>query len=551
MKQPRTRARVSALPLPARASVDVTKDRPDHRAGMSLLSTYRNALPVGTRILWYRVERVLGQGAFGITYLAHDDNLHREVAVKEYLPGHLARRESDLTIQPLTAELEAEYTTGLHRFLSEARTLARFEHPNIVRVHGVFEHNHTAYMVMQYEEGEGLDRVLRRSGRLDEGQLLAWLAGLLDGLETIHAQGYVHRDIKPANVLIRASGEPVLLDFGSARHATPEESKTLTNFVSPGYAPIEQYAGKSDQQGPWTDIYGLGATLYRAMSGKPPSDAVERSHALAQRESDTYRSGELAFRVQYSPGFVAAVDHALRFRIQDRPQSVAEWRREFALPESPLATRLASPLTYGPLLGAEEATRPGATATPAASPPISPRTVVVPRRSLFVGGTLLVAVTAGVVLLARQLPAPVRTPTTAATIDRQPLDNAALTLAARVEDLLTRASIDVEAARYTEPAGTNAYEKYRDVLALDPSNEAAQNGIAHLARRYLELARRDIESGRLTRAETFLARAEALDPGQLETIAAREALTRREAGIPSPAQSAEAGPGAGAVRRAP
>ena len=144
-----------------RALVDVTRDRPDHRAGMSLLSTYRNALPVGARLLWYRVERVLGQGAFGITYLAHDDNLHREVAVKEYLPGHLARRESDLTIQPLTAELEAEYTTGLHRFLSEARTLARFEHPNIVRVHGVFEHNHPAYMVMQYEEGEGLDRVLR------------------------------------------------------------------------------------------------------------------------------------------------------------------------------------------------------------------------------------------------------------------------------------------------------------------------------------------------------------------------------------------------------
>lgn len=535
---------------PARAAVDVARDRPDHRAGMSLLSTYRNALPVGARVLWYRIERVLGQGAFGITYLAHDDNLHRAVAIKEYLPGHLARREADLTIQPLTAQLEAEYTTGLQRFLSEARTLARFEHPNIVRVHNVFEHNRTAYMVMQYEEGEGLDRVLRRIGRLDEAQLLSWLAGLLDGLEIIHAQGYVHRDIKPANVLIRASGEPVLLDFGSARHATPEEAKTLTNFVSPGYAPIEQYAGKSDQQGPWTDIYGLGATLYRAMSGQPPPDAVERSHALAQQESDTYQPAELAFRADYSPGFVAAIDHALRFRIQDRPQSIAQWRREFQLPESPATalTRVAPVPSLGPLPADEEPTRPAVTAAPAASPPTSPGTVLVPRRSLFAGGVLLVVLTAVVVLLARQLPEPVRAPLTPAAsspssdTDRQPLDNAALTLAARVEDLLARAAVDIEAARYTEPAGANAYEKYRDVLALDPSNEAAREGIAHLARRYLELARRDIDGGRLARAEHYLARAEALDPGRLETIAAREALTRRQAGIAPEPASKSAGP---------
>jgi serine/threonine protein kinase len=501
---------------------------------MSLLSTYRNALPTGTRILWYRIDQVLGQGAFGITYLATDDNLHRSVAIKEYLPGHLARRETDNTIQPLTTQLSDEYTTGLYRFLSEARTLARFEHPNIVRVHNVFEHNRTAYMVMQHEEGEGLDRVLRQQRRLPEEALLAWLPGLLDGLETIHAQGYVHRDIKPANVLIRTNGEPVLLDFGSARHATPEEAKTLTNFVSPGYAPIEQYAGKSDQQGPWTDIYGLGATLYRAMAGRPPPDAVERSHALAQQESDTYQPDLQDHRRDYSVDFVKAVDHALCFRTQDRPQTIAAWRSEFTmLPDEPAAGRTRPPTVRS----VDVPTLPSPTTGVLPAATSAPDTRRARRGPLAVGAALLLALglvgvlrllpsaPSSVVSAPNQIPAPTVVPAPAP--DPLAVANPALTLAARVEDLLGRAALDLEAARLTLPPGDNAYEKYRDVLTLDPTNVTAQQGIAGIARRYLDLAQRDIEAGEFQRADTYLRRAEALNPGQPEAMAARELLTRK------------------------
>ena len=569
--------------------VDAMRGRQDHRARMSLLSTYRNALPAGAPVLWYRIERVLGQGAFGITYLAHDDNLQRAVAIKEYLPGHLARREADDTIHPLTAQLSEEYGTGLHRFLSEARTLARFEHPNIVRVHNVFEHNRTAYMVMQYEEGEGLDRLLRERGRLDEAQLLAWLPGLLDGLETIHLQGYVHRDIKPANVLVRTNGDAVLLDFGSARHATPEEVKTLTNFVSPGYAPIEQYAGKSDQQGPWTDIYGLGATLYRAMAGHAPPDAVERSHALAQRESDTYQPDQLAYRELYTEDFVAAVDHALCFRMQDRPQTITEWRAEFPLSTSTSAT--APPARESRVhrpqpAAADIPTRPSPTRDLPAPLVTASRPVSAQRSSLVAGAGFLFALLIGIGAIARLAPtsaskvattapapaaaarapaskapprapaptAPVRKPTSAPSAVPEPLavDNAALTLAARVDDLLARAAADVEATRYTQPAGDNAYEKYRDVLTLDPTNETARDGIAALAHRYLELAQHDIDSGLLERADGYLRRAEALAPAQLATIAAREALSRKLTGpaVPGTRPRAAAAPAAPAPEAA-
>ncbi len=290
----------------------------------------RNSLRPGHELHWYRIEEVLGQGGFGITYLAYDANLEQHVAIKEYLPMELAVREGDFSVYPASRAHDTRYRWGLDRFLAEARTLARFKHPAIVRVNSVFEANNTAYMVMEYQHGMSLQAVLERRGTLPESELVALVMPLLDGLQIIHAEGFIHRDIKPSNIYIRRDGHPVLLDFGSARQALGEETKTLTSVVSPGYAPFEQYYSKSDRQGPWTDIYGLGATLYRALSGLQPMAAIDRSEAILKAERDVFVSAAELGSGRYSPSFLRAVDAALVFNEKKRPQNVAEWRRLFA-----------------------------------------------------------------------------------------------------------------------------------------------------------------------------------------------------------------------------
>ena len=210
----------------------------------------RNALQPGYELLWYKIKSVLGQGAFGITYLAQDINLNRLVAVKEFLPGQYAMRDGNETVRAVSEDLQEKFTWGLRRFIDEARILDQFEHPNIVRVMNIFEANQTAYMVMSYEQGVSLKEILIRQKFIDESDLLNILYPILDGLEKIHDAGFIHRDIKPANIFIRTDGTPVLLDFGSARQSLEKETHTLTSLVSPGYAPIEQYVSKSDKQAP-------------------------------------------------------------------------------------------------------------------------------------------------------------------------------------------------------------------------------------------------------------------------------------------------------------
>ena len=286
--------------------------------------THKHALPAGHRLRDYRITDVLGVGGFGITYLAQDDTLQRRVAIKEYLPNEFAVRDGT-TVHPKSSTDREDFEWGLQRFLDEARTLARFRHPNLVRVVTYFEANRTAYIVMDYEEGEPLDRLLERHGRLTEAQLKRVLLPIVDGLREVHAAGFLHRDIKPSNVFVRRSDEtPVLLDFGAARQALGRKSKSLTAVASAGYSPPEQYESEGEQ-GPWTDIYALSALCYRAITGNAPVEATRRQSSLLRSRLDPLpRLAEAPSR-GYSQPFLEAVDWGLRVIETERPQSLDEW----------------------------------------------------------------------------------------------------------------------------------------------------------------------------------------------------------------------------------
>jgi serine/threonine protein kinase len=281
---------------------------------------FRNALPMQSMLQEYRIEQVLGAGGFGITYRARDTNLDKDVAIKEYLPGELAMRAPDGKVVAQATTHEAGYRWGLERFLQEARTLAKFSHPHIVRVLRYFEANATAYMVMDYEQGDPLKTVLQHDPQPPEERLKALVAPLLDGLAAVHATGFLHRDIKPDNIFVRADGRPVLIDFGAARQALGGETRSLTAILTPGYAPLEQYSGEG-RQGPWTDLYAMGGVLYRAVADKNPPDAVSRIRG------DTLAAGLAATRGRYSDAFLRAVEWALMLDEKKRPQSVDDWKK--------------------------------------------------------------------------------------------------------------------------------------------------------------------------------------------------------------------------------
>ncbi|MDH3315886.1 MAG: protein kinase [Gammaproteobacteria bacterium] len=292
-----------------------------------------NALEPGHKINWYEITDILGVGGFGITYLARDENLLQPVAIKEYFPREWAMRLDDGRVECSSIDNLEDYQWGMDRFISEGRILAKYDHPAIVRVMSVFEANKTAYLVMRYEEGATLKQVLNQTPELDEGDLKTLLRSLLDGLEKMHESGVIHRDIKPDNIFLRHDGVPVLLDFGSARQAIGEKTMDLTTIVSAGYAPIEQYARDEGKQGPWTDIYGLAATVYRAIVGNAPPDALVRSNALINVSRDVIPSLADEKMDKYSYRFLKAIDHALSFKANGRPQSIAAWREELRLGE--------------------------------------------------------------------------------------------------------------------------------------------------------------------------------------------------------------------------
>jgi serine/threonine protein kinase len=313
------------------------------------------ALPMGTVLADdYRIERVLGAGGFGITYLAEETPLARLVTIKEYFPADYAARDGNIEASPRSQDCEGDYRWGLDRFLEEAQTLAKFDHPNIVRVYRYFRANNTGYMVLHFEEGQSLKSWLKSLGRAPrQHELDRIIAPLLDALELIHGADFLHRDIAPDNIIIRKDGSPVLIDFGSARGEIAQHSMTISALVKPGYSPYEQYATSSRQQGPWSDIYSMGATLYQAVTNKRPPDAPSR---MVHDELVPARDAALS---AYRPAFLAGIDKALALEITGRPKSVGVWRADLLRGQEPAAADAPAPT---------RALDPDGAATPAPEP---------------------------------------------------------------------------------------------------------------------------------------------------------------------------------------
>lgn len=287
-----------------------------------------NALPVGTYLSEFEITSLLGEGGFGIVYLAWDHSLQRRVALKEYMPAALAARVGTTHVDVKSARHRETFDVGLKSFINEALLLAQFDHPSLVKVYRFWENNGTAYMVMPYYEGITLKDKLRALGDPPDQAWLMWLlAPLTEALEVIHAESCFHRDIAPDNIILLAStGRPLLLDFGAARRVIGDMTQALTVILKPGYAPVEQYAESPNmKQGAWTDVYALAATMHFAIMGKTPPTSVSRLMG------DSYVPLEKAAAGRYSPGFLQTLDKALRVRPEDRTPTIDSLRTDLGL----------------------------------------------------------------------------------------------------------------------------------------------------------------------------------------------------------------------------
>jgi serine/threonine protein kinase len=284
-----------------------------------------NVLPAGYAMHEFVIEQLIGEGGFGIVYLARDTQLQRTVAIKEYMPASLAYRQADLGVVVRSQRQRETFVLGMRSFVNEARMLASFDHPALVKVYRFWEGNGTAYMVMPYYEGITLKQwLLDRHEMPDESWLKRMLQPLLEALALIHADHCYHRDIAPDNILLLSGERPLLLDFGAARRVIGDVTQTLTVILKPGYAPIEQYAEvPSLKQGPWTDVYALCAVLYAAITGRAPPPSVGRMIT-----DDMPRAVDVA-EGRYSSAFLAAIDRGLAVNPSDRPQSMQQLRELF------------------------------------------------------------------------------------------------------------------------------------------------------------------------------------------------------------------------------
>jgi DNA segregation ATPase FtsK/SpoIIIE-like protein len=488
----------------------ISNDRDDHFV----------ALPSGFVLGKYQLQSVLGQGGFGITYKAWDAALNRAVAIKEYLPSDVAVRLDGTTVSAKSRNDQESFEWGLQRFLEEARALARFEDaPSVVRVHDYLQANGTAYMVMALVEGTSLHAIYRQEAPLSEARLKAIALPLLDGLQHVHRAGFLHRDIKPSNILIRDSGEPVLIDFGAARQALGGKSRSLTSIFTPGYAPFEQYSS-SGKQGPWTDIYALAATLYHGIAGKPPPSAADRIPQDAMVPAATLGAG------RYSKSFLAAIDHGLAVFEADRPADAALWTRM--------------------LRGEIPVPRP----KPAAA---TPQPTARARRWPLVAGivvAVLAVAGAGAVLLQSRTGAPLLSSETGEQRAVRLAEQARL---ATEEARAAQQAVDAEAKRRAdEEARLKAEADARLAAQEEAKRQAAdaQRRIEEAARARDDAARRQAEAEARKLADEQAARQRLIDEQVAARLAAEEARKKAEAElVVAQRQAAEAQKQAEALRQ--
>ncbi len=291
-------------------------------------------LPLGTRLKGgtYTVGKVLGQGGFGITYMGSDVRLQRPVAIKEFFPRGCGRQGTQVILS--TPSLRpADFDAMKQRFVQEARVLARFSHPGIVRVYEVFEENGTAYLVMEYLRGKSLRQIMEeRGGRLPESEAVAYIVQVCEALEVVHGAGLLHRDIKPDNIVVCEDGRVVLIDFGAAREFAARVTQRHTVLLTPGYAPLEQYSERAER-GPYTDIYALAATLYHLLTGEVPVPSPDRRMGVALADVRKLNP-------QVSEHVARAVMQGLEMQAEHRPQSARAFRD--LLQASPVPTGIPS-----------------------------------------------------------------------------------------------------------------------------------------------------------------------------------------------------------------
>lgn len=368
-----------------------------------------HALPVGTRLNEFEITGILGEGGFGIVYLAQDTTLERQVALKEYMPS-FASRTTQAHVSVKSAYNADSFEAGRRSFINEARLLAQFDHPSLVKVYRFWEANGTAYMVMPYYRGATLKQTLQERGAPpDEAWLKALLGPLLDALDVIHQHQCFHRDIAPDNILMLDEGRPLLLDFGAARRAISGMDQAFTVILKQNYAPVEQYAEMPGMsQGAWTDLYALASVVHFAIAGNPPPPALSRM------ATDPYVPLATRFAGQYSHGFLEAVDRALAFKPEDRPHSVAEMRALLGL--QPAAQRETLPPPPLPLPAAP-AEIPASTVAPSIAPTAATPATAPARRGrgavAGIGAVVLGAAGLFAYIKLGHRPAPTTAPTTA------------------------------------------------------------------------------------------------------------------------------------------